>query len=83
MAAVDDKRHAGDALGLAGRADEQRAAEVLLDSTATVQPVPRQFGREFVCLEPVFARVHGERSEYPPVEHVAGDFLEEQQAARP
>src|SRR4051812_19011682 len=46
-----------------------------------MQSVTRQFGCEFICLEPVFARVHGECAKDPRVEHVAGDFLEQQQAA--
>jgi D-aminoacyl-tRNA deacylase len=69
------------ALGLVRRADEHRPAIMLLESTAAMQSVSRQFGCEFICLEPVFARMHGECAKDPRVEHVTGDFLEQQKAA--
>jgi D-tyrosyl-tRNA(Tyr) deacylase len=56
---------------------------VLLDPSGSVQSVPGQFGRELVCLETVFTWMNGESAEYPRVQHVAGDLLEEQQTAGP
>ena len=52
-----------------------------LDPAGAVQSVTRQFGSEFVRLEPVFTRMDRERAEHPAVQHVAGDLLEQQQAA--
>jgi hypothetical protein len=66
-----------------GCPDEQGAAEIRLDGANAVQTVPGQFGREFIRLKTVFARMDRERAEHPRVQHVAGNFLEQQQAAGP